>query len=298
MSASQSTVSELRGVGIGLRQPHAARLIEQKPAIDWLEVLTDNFFSAGGIIHQQLEALCAHYPIALHSVAMSLGSTDPIDWDYFKRIRTLKQRYQPKIISDHLCFTSFEGVQFHDLIPLPCNEETVSHVAQRIRQIQDFLDHPLLIENISSYLTYRESTMREMEFLNAVAQSADCGILLDLNNLYVNSCNHGFDAEAALSEIDWARVGQIHLGGFEDKGSYLLDAHSRKVSDPVWELFKKFAVLKPETPILIEWDNDIPSLETLLEQVKIARDALALSRCADQSQRAVKAAACHRQAMP
>ena len=273
-----SAAPSLHGIGIGFREAHAIQIIQTKPDIAWLEVLTDNFFCAGGLPHRELEELREHYPIALHSVAMSLGSVDPIDWDYMNKIKQLAKRYRPSIISDHLCFSSGDGIQFHDLLPLPHTEEAVVYVAQRIREVQDFLEHTILIENISSYVSYTESRLNEAEFINAVATTADCNILLDLNNLYVNAYNHNHSLEQNLNTIDLTRVKQIHLAGFEDKGDYLLDAHSREVATPVWELFSKFIQRHPRNaaiPVLLEWDNDIPTLETLLAQAQTAQNILA-----------------------
>lgn len=270
----------IHGVGIGFRETHASELIQQKPDIGWLEVLSDNFFAEGGLAHQELEELRAHYPIALHSVAMSIGSIDPLDWSYLGKIQQLAKRYKPAIISDHLCFSSVDGVQLHDLIPLPQNEETVAHVGQRIRQVQDFFEQKILIENISSYLTYKESNLSDAEFINAIAQTADCGILLDLNNLYVNAYNHGHSHEKTLNAIDFDRVGQIHLGGFEDKGHYLLDAHNHAVTPAVWDMFAQFVKMRPENKdvlVLVEWDNDIPDLNTLLNEAKTANKLLQTS---------------------
>ncbi len=271
--ASYNT-NPIGGVGIGLRAPFADALASGEARIDWLEALADNYFCDGGAVHHQLEAVREHYPIALHSVGMAVGSTDPLDTAYLSHIKRLAERYRPEWVSDHLCFTGCDGIQSHDLLPLPFTDEAARHTATRIRQIQDFLERPILIENISAYLRYRHSTMSEAEFVAAVAEEADCFILLDLNNAYVNQANHGENAEDFIANIPAQRIKQLHLGGYQTRKEFLLDAHDHPVSEPVWELFAKFARDNPRIPTLIEWDNDLPPLETLLEQAEQARHIL------------------------
>lgn len=263
--------SALCGTGIGLRAPHAEQLATGEPPVKWLEVLADNYFADGGLVHRQLTAIRQHYPIALHSVGMSVGSTAPLNKAYFKQIKHLINCYQPALISDHLCFTGADNIESHDLLPLPFTEEAVRHTAERIMQIQDLLGTRIVIENISSYLRYHHSTMDEAEFITAVAEQADCFILLDINNAYVNQVNHGEDAMAFIERLPIARVKQVHLGGYETKPNFLLDAHNHAVSDPVWELFARFAGNAAEVPVLIEWDRDLPSLDVLLEQAQLAQ---------------------------
>ena len=269
----------VQNVGIGLRTPHISEIIQQKPPIDWLEVLADNYFADGGVVHQQLEAVRSNYPFALHSVGMSLGSTDPLDFHYLKKIQELATRYDCELISDHLCFVNIGDVFLHDLLPLPYTAEAVHHTASRIRQVQDFLGTRILIENVSSYLTYKDSTMSELSFLNTIAEEADCWILLDLNNLYVSAHNHGYNASAALNDIQLDRVKQIHLGGFQKQGKYFLDTHSRPVCNQVWDLFTQLAAQRSDIPTLIEWDKDIPPLDDLLTQAKQANHILCQARC-------------------
>ncbi len=259
-----------QGVGIGFRHPHAAELIRRKPPLGWLEVLADNYFAEGGLAHRQLADICAHYPITVHSVGMSLGSIDPPDFSYLQKIKNLAKRHDALSISDHLCFVSADNVRLHDLLPLPHTEEAVRHTASKIRQVQDFFEQRILIENISSYLTYQSSVMGEVEFLNAVATEADCDILLDLNNLYVSAYNHKYDVQAMLRGVNAERVRQIHLGGFEDKGVYLLDAHNHRVAGEVWDLLARLASWCSDIPVLIEWDNDLPALDVLLDEARHA----------------------------
>ena len=262
-------------IGVGLREAHVADILRDKPRLGWFEVLADNCFAAGGAALRHLEAVRRDYPLALHCVGMSLGSVDPPDRDYLTKVRHLADCCRALRVSDHLCFTSVGGVQMHDLLPLPCTEEAVECAAAKIREVQDFLGRRILIENVSSYLAYRHSTMDEVDFLSAVSEQADCGILLDLNNWHVNACNHGLEASAMLERLPLERVGEVHLGGFQDRGDYLLDAHDHPVSDPVWRLFEEFAARRRDVPVLIEWDNQLPEFQVLLGEADQARRVLA-----------------------
>ncbi|MCB1790144.1 MAG: DUF692 domain-containing protein [Gammaproteobacteria bacterium] len=259
----------LAGTGIGLRGPHFEQLLAAPSRVPWLELLADNFLARGGLVPAQLQRIAAQFPVTLHCVGMNLGGVDALDRHYLERIRAIARQTDAAIISDHLCFTALNGRHYHELLPLPYNDDVVEHVAKRIRQVQDMLEQRILVENVSAYVR-ASSTLSEGQFIAAVAQRADCGILLDVNNLYVNQINLGTDAEAALRALPIERVAEIHLGGYEDKGRYLLDAHSRPVSDPVWELFDKAVAMLPEVPVCIEWDNDIPPLETLLAEARRA----------------------------
>ena len=259
------------GLGIGLRSQHAAEFIEKKPALDWLEILADNYLDAGGVEHRHLQRIREDYPFALHSVGMSIGGSAKLDRDYLRQLKALGERYACQDFSDHLCFTSVGESQMHDLLPLPRNEETIRHVAQRIRDIQDFLGQSILVENVSCYLQYKNSDIDEAGFLNAVCTEADCGLLLDLNNLYVNQQNHGLMAAEIIAGIDRRHIREIHLGGFEDCGHYLLDAHNHPVADPVWDLYETLIQELPQVASLIEWDNDLPPLSKLLAEANKAR---------------------------
>ncbi len=257
------TSRPVSGAGIGLRPQHLDFVLEHKPAVNWFEVLTDNYFGPEGEALADLEQIRSHYPITMHSVGMSVGSTDPINWDYVGKIKALADRFQPAWVSEHLCWTSAHGVNFHDLLPLPYTEETINHVAGRISKIQDFLGRRLLIENVSSYLTFKESQMPEAEFVSAVAEKADCGILLDVNNIFVSQYNHGDKAMDYIRSTPAERVGEIHLAGGEERDGYMLDTHSREVPDDVWEIYRAAIEHCGDTPSLIEWDNDIPEFSVL-----------------------------------
>ena len=253
--------------------------MRSSPTLGWFEVLTDNYLTASEIAHYQLSRLRADYPIALHSVGMSLGAMDPLDLNYLKQIKSLANRYQAAWVSDHLCFVSVDGSYFHDLLPLPYTEEAVNHTAARIRQVQDYLGQRILLENVSSYVQYQSSEMNEAAFLNAVSEAADCYILLDLNNLYLSAHNHNDDVHALLDEVRLDRVKQLHLGGFQSREGYLIDTHSRPVCQQVWELFADLNQRCPELPVLIEWDNDLPEFATLMQQAERAQSMRDESQC-------------------
>lgn len=270
----QTPLSSIEGCGIGLRFEHIDRILDEKPAIPWMEILTDNYLHPGSVQQDYLFEVAEHYPVTFHGVGMSLGSSDPLNLDYLSRIKTLAKRVNPAWISDHLCWTSAHGIVTHDLIPLPYTDETIRHVAQRIQQAQDFLERRLVIENVSSYLQYQQSVMTEWEFLNHVVEEADCDMLLDVNNIYVSARNHEFDPMDYLTSIPVSRVKQIHLAGYDDRGTHLLDTHGHPVTEPVWDLYTEAVRHVGNIPTLIEWDNDIPELERLLEEAATAQNIL------------------------
>lgn len=254
------------GAGIGLRSAHITQLLSERPQLPWLELLSDNVLARGGLIPAQLAAVREHYPLTLHGVGMNLGSLDPLDWNYIGRIKELASRLDVSWISEHICFTSHGGHHSHDLLPLPNTQEALQHLVQRIGEVQDFLGQRILMENASSYISYRHDTMTEAEFIGAMAEQADCHLLLDVNNAYVNQVNHGSDALELLRQLPLERVREVHLAGYEDKQDYLLDAHNSPVSTPVWTLYRELMALKPGIPTLIEWDNEIPSLAVLIAE--------------------------------
>ena len=258
-------------LGIGLRSQHAVEFINTKPRLDWLEILADNYLSAGGVEHQHLERIRQDYPFGLHSVSMSIGGCAELDWDYLQQLKHLGERYSCSCFSDHLCFTAVGDTQIHDLLPLPRNEETIKHVVARIQRIQDFLGQAILVENVSTYLQYKNSQLSEADFLNAVCAEAGCFLLLDLSNLYVNQYNHGMQAEKIMRAIQQEYIAEIHLGGFEDYGNYLLDAHNQQIAEPVWELYADLLGEGVCVATLLEWDNDLPPLSELLTEVYKAR---------------------------
>lgn len=259
------------GFGVGLRRPHYSHILEKHPAIDWFEVISENFMVAGGRPLEVLDAVRAQYPVVLHGVSMSIGSADPLDRKYLRGLRALARRAAPVWISDHLCWSGVGGKSVHDLLPLPHNEETVRHTAARIRRVQDILERHILIENVSSYLTFRTSTMTEWEFVRAVAEEADCGILLDINNIFVNAFNHRFSAEEYIDEIPPERVVQFHLAGHSDHGAYLLDTHDHPVRDDVWALYARAVRRFGAVSTLIEWDDNIPPFAVLAAAAGRAR---------------------------
>ncbi|MEZ5452457.1 MAG: DUF692 domain-containing protein [Thiothrix sp.] len=270
-----SVSSQITGCGVGLRFQHIDRIVDEKPPIPWLEILTDNYLLPGSVQQDYLLEIAEHYPLTFHGVGMSLGSTDPLDQEYFRRVKTLVDRVNPAWVSDHLCWTSVHGMVTHDLIPLPYTDATIRHVAARIRQVQDILGCGLVIENVSSYLQYQQSVMTEWEFLTAVVEEADCKMLLDVNNIYVSACNHAFDPLDYLNAIPPARVQEIHLAGYEDRGTHLLDTHGYPVTQPVWDLYAQAIRRVGSVPTLIEWDNNVPELETLLAEATKAAEVQA-----------------------
>lgn len=265
--------------GIGLRPPHYREMLARRPPLAFLEVHSENYFGEGGPPHFYLEQLRADYPLSLHGVGLSLGSTDPLDVAYLARLKRLAERYQPALLSDHLCWTSAGGTHVHDLLPLPFTRDMAKHVACRIRQAQDTLGRRLLVENASSYVAFAESDMTEWEFVNEVVREADCLLLLDVNNAYVNAVNHGFDAREYLDAMPAERVAEIHLAGFDmdEQVQCLVDTHGKPVHAPVWELYFETIRRIGPRPTLIEWDADIPPLEVLLKEA--AKADVMLEQC-------------------
>jgi len=259
------------GFGLGLRTEHYADILDGKPAVDWFEAVTENYLVAGGRPLHNLMRVRERFPIALHGVSLSIGSTGPLDLSYLTQVKALAARVQPVWISDHLCWTGVNGKNLHDLLPLPYTEEALAHVVARVRAVQEILGQRILLENVSSYLGFQESRMTEWEFLTAVATEADCLLLLDVNNVYVSSVNHEFDPITYLDAIPADRVQQIHLAGHESHGDYLIDTHDQPVPDAVWSLYtealKRFGVV----PTMIERDANIPPLAELEAELRIAR---------------------------
>jgi len=259
------------GYGLGLRPVHYQDILEQLPAVDWFEALTENYLVPGGKPLYFLDRVREHYPVVLHGVSMSIGASEPLNLDYLRQVKALARRIEAEWISDHLCWTGVHGKNLHDLMPLPYTEETIRHVAGRVRQAQDVLGRQLLLENVSSYVTYRASQISEWEFLGAVAEAADCLILLDINNIHVSAFNHGFDAQDYLDGIDPRRVRQIHLAGHQNHGDYIIDTHDEPIIDAVWDLYA--AALRRFGPVstMIERDDNIPPLAELIDELDQAR---------------------------
>jgi uncharacterized protein (UPF0276 family) len=254
------------GHGVGLRTKHFAQLLAAPPPIDWVEAISENFMAPGGRPVAVLEKVRRDVPVVLHGVSLSIGSTDPLSELYLDRLTDLARRVEPAWISDHLSWGSLGGRYVHDLWPLPYTEEALRHVVSRVVRVQEQLGRQLLLENVSSYVAFRESEMPEWEFLAEVARRADCGILFDVNNVYVSARNHGFDPYAYLAGVPADRVGQIHLAGHSDKGRYLLDTHDHEVPALVWDLYREAVRRLGPVSTLIEWDDHIPPLERLVEE--------------------------------
>jgi hypothetical protein len=254
-----------------LRAPHYREVVETRPRIAWFEVHSENFFGAGGQPHWFLEQVRAHYPISLHGVGLGLGSTDPLSQDHLRKLAALTRRYEPGLVSEHLCWSAVGGRHLNDLLPLPYTEEALNHVCERVDAVQVALGRQILVENISSYLRYRHSTIPECEFLAEVARRSGCGILLDVNNVFVSAINHGFDPRHYLSAIPGLCVGEIHLAGFTAVEGCLIDTHGSTVSPEVWNLYAELVRRIGPRPTLIEWDTDIPALEVLLGEARRAQ---------------------------
>jgi len=259
------------GFGLGLRTVHYEDILASHPGVDWFELLSENYFVAGGKPLHYLDRICAEYPVVMHGVALSIGSSDPLDWNYLRSLKALAERVKPYWISDHLCWTGISGKNTHDLLPLPYTEEALEQVASRVQTVQDFLGRRILLENVSSYVSYRESELTEWEFLAEIARRADCLILLDVNNIYVSAYNHGFDPEEYLAGIPPERVQQIHLAGHSNCGDYIIDTHDADVIDPVWDLYAKAIARLGPVPTMIERDDHIPPLADLVAELDRAR---------------------------
>lgn len=270
------------GFGLGFRQCHFNDIVASQHQSQWFEAITENYLGIPGLgpgpSLLNLEKLRSHYPVVLHGVSLSIGGTDPINVDYLNAAQKLFDRIEPEWVSDHLCWTGVHGRQSHDLLPLPYTRDTVKHVVSRIQFVQEFWQRPLVIENVSSYVTYHESEMSEAEFLSEVIKASGCKLLLDVNNIYVSSRNHGADPEAYLKIIPWPEVVQMHLAGHTDHGDFVIDTHDHEVCDDVWSLYEKalcYALKHSKNPeniaIMIERDDKIPPLSELLKELEIAR---------------------------
>ncbi len=263
----------LSGLGLGLRPEHYQDFLAGSQPLDWLEILSDNYLVPGGKPLYFLDAIRQDYPVAMHGVALNIGSSDALDWSYLSAIKALAQRVEPHIISDHLCWTGVNQHRMHDLLPLPYTEETIRHVAKRIQDVQDFLGRELVVENLSSYLQ-AQAPLKEWEFVRAVAQEAQCGLLVDVNNIFVSSRNHGFDAMDYLKALPADRIRQIHLAGHTYSGEFCVDTHDQPVCTDVWQLYGQAVKLWGHIPTMIERDDNIPPLQELLDELGQARDFL------------------------
>jgi uncharacterized protein (UPF0276 family) len=264
-------MNKLSGFGLGLRTPHYEAILSESHAVDWLEVITENYLGLGGKPLDYLERIRERFPLVMHGVSLSIGSTDPIDFEYLAMVRALALRIEPHWISDHLCWTGVDGRNLHDLLPLPYTEEALACVAARVGQVQDALGRQILLENVSSYLSFHADEMSEWDFLREVAARADCNILLDINNIYVSSVNHGFDPAKYLQAMPKSRVRQFHLAGHSDMGGHLIDTHDHPIVAPVWDLYAQAVALFGDVPTMIERDDNIPELGELVAELNLAR---------------------------
>lgn len=259
------------GLGVGLRSTHFPYLLQERPAVDWFEVISENFMDSGGRPRYVLDRLAERYPIVMHGVSLSIGSTDPLNLDYLRRLKELADQVRAVWVSDHVCWTGVAGLNAHDLLPIPLNDDTLRHVVERIRRVQDVLERPLVLENPSSYVTFAASTMMEWEFLTHMAEEADCGLLLDVNNVYVSSVNHDFDPAEYVRSVPHERIVQFHLAGHTDRGTHLIDTHDNHVIDPVWELYRLAHQLTGGASTLLEWDANIPEFPIVHAEVLKSR---------------------------
>jgi len=259
------------GFGLGLRVDHYEAILAGNPPVDWFEVLTENYLVPGGKPLHYLMRMRERFPLVMHGVSLSIGSTAPLDRQYLRQLKALAERVQPAWISDHLCWTGVAGRNTHDLLPLPYTEEALDNVVERVRTVQDFLGRRILLENVSSYVAFRDSRLSEWQFLAEIAQRADCLILLDVNNIYVSAVNHEFDPLEYLHAVPAARVQQIHLAGHENHGDYLVDTHDTEVPDPVWRLYAAAVRRFGRVSTMIERDDHIPPLAELCAELDAAR---------------------------
>ncbi len=263
--------TELQGFGLGLRTDHYRDFIDASPRVDWLEVISENYLVPGGKPLYFLDRIRRDYPMVMHGVSLSIGGTDPFDADYLKQLKALVDRIQPAWISDHLCWTGTESLNLHDLLPMPYTHAALRHLTARLQQVQDYLGRPLLMENVSSYVTYPSDEMSEWEFIAELAMCSGCDLLLDVNNVYVSSVNHGFDPHVFIDAMPAQHVRQIHLAGHEDHGSYIIDTHDHPVSDAVWDLYAHTIRRLGMVPTMIERDDNIPPLAELITELDAAR---------------------------
>lgn len=262
----------LLGLGVGLRSVHYPFLLEHEPAVDWFEIISENYMDSRGRPRYVLDRIAERYPVVMHGVSLSIGSTDPLDFDYLRKLKALAGGINARWVSDHLCWTGVAGRNSHDLLPVPLNESVLKHVVDRIRIVQDVLERPLVLENPSSYVTFAASTMPEWEFLTRMSEVADCGLLLDVNNVYVSSVNHDFDPIEYVENVPHERVVQCHLAGHTNMGTHIIDTHDGPVIDPVWELYTLAHRLTGGMSTLLEWDSRIPPFpEVHAEVLKAGR---------------------------
>jgi uncharacterized protein (UPF0276 family) len=273
MSASTSASgTAFLGYGLGLRTAYYDEILQANPSVDWFEVLTENYLVEGGKALYYLDAIAERYPLVMHGVSLSIGGPHALDMAYLHQVRQLAERIRPAWISDHLCWSRGSAHQLHDLLPLPYTEESLQHVAERVRQAQDVLGRPLVLENVSSYLRTAGDEFTEWQFLAALSELSGCELLLDINNVYVSSRNHGFDPWEFICALPPARIRQLHLAGHSDYGNYVIDTHDQPVSDPVWRLYQRTLQRLGPVATLLERDDHFPPLSELLAELERARE--------------------------
>ena len=262
------------GFGVGLRTPHYAHILKQQPDVDWFEIISENYMDSQGRPRYVLEQIVERYPVVMHGVSLSIGSTDPLNFDYLAKLKSLAEWTNAVWVSDHICWTGVNGLNGHDLLPLPYNEESLRHTVQRVRTAQDFLERRLVLENPSSYVTFTDSTMSEWEFVARLAEEADCGLLLDVNNVYVSCFNHDLDPVEFIESLPHKRIVQFHLAGHTHCGTHIIDTHDNFVIDRVWELYRQAHELTGGVSTLLEWDANIPEFDVVHGEVLKARDLI------------------------
>lgn len=260
------------GFGLGLRPDYYEEILAKNPDLDWLEIVTENYLIPGGKPLYYLEKIRANYPIVMHGVSLSIGSTDPLDMGYLRQLKALVARIEPKWVSDHLCWTGVNGINAHDLLPIPYTAEAIKHIVSRIQHVQDFLGRPILIENVSSYLTYKQSEMTEWDFIHEIVKQAGCYILLDVNNVYVSSVNHQFNPLDYIEAMPAERVAQIHLAGHSNHSDYIIDTHDAPIIQPVWDLYTATIRRLGKISTMIERDDNMPPLDELLAELNQAKE--------------------------
>jgi len=274
------------GLGLGLRSKHFDYILENSPAVDWFEVISENFMDSGGRPRQVLRRIAERYPVVMHGVSLSIGSTDPLNFEYLRKLKGLADEIDPLWISDHLCWTGVGGLNTHDLLPLPLTEESLRHVCRRVEQVQDFLGRPFVFENPSTYLTFKHSTISEWDFLRYMTEETGCLLLLDVNNVYVSGFNNDFDPAHYVRQVPHDRVVQMHLAGHQHCGDYIIDTHDRAVTRGVWELFTLAWGLTGGAATLLEWDSNIPDFEECHAELLKARDFMNASAALAPRERA------------
>lgn len=259
------------GFGLGLRTDHYSYILEHKPKVDWFEIISENYMDIGGKPKNYLHKIREHYPMVMHGVSLSIGSYDELDMSYLQQLKSLISEVQPEWVSDHLCFTGDAHFNSHDLLPLPYNETTIKHLVDKIKKVQDYLGRQILIENVSSYMTYEASDITEWDFLNEIAARSDCKLLFDINNVFVSSRNHNFNPHEYIKAIDPLKVWQFHLAGHSDNGRYIVDTHDEPVRQEVWDLYRASLEHFGETSTMIERDDNIPPFEELFTELSYAK---------------------------